>query len=80
VAGAEQERRAALAAEGDEEDVRRGDPILDGRRDLGCSLSAAAAGPQEIEVLVYFPAGVDMQCWASIFWSWICKWDLKASI
>jgi hypothetical protein len=41
---------------------------------------ADTRGPQEIEVLVYFPAGVDMQCWASIFWSWICKWDLKASL
>jgi hypothetical protein len=41
---------------------------------------ADTRGPQEIEVRIYFPAGVDMQSWTSIFWSWICKWDLKASI
>jgi hypothetical protein len=40
---------------------------------------ADTRGPQEIEVRIYFPTGVDMQSWASIFSSWICKWDLKAS-
>jgi hypothetical protein len=41
-----------------------------GSRRRGLAVCPAdTRGPQEIEVRVYFPAGVDMQCCASIFWS-----------